>query len=157
LSSLALESRAVTSTAAIMLEPSLVLGVQQAMFEGALSRYAVLGRNAVRVMTERLRQLEEDHVGLATQKLEVRLAAQLVRLAEKYGRARPEGLVLGLTREDLAHLVGASLFSVSRQLAQWEAGGLLISRREQVAVVDGPALLAAVHESEANAPEREAV
>lgn len=158
LSSLVLESRAATSTSAIILEPSLVLSVQQAMFEGALIRYAVLGRNAVRVMAERLRQLEEDHVSLASQKLEVRLAAQLVRLAEKHGRVQPEGLVLSLTREDLADLVGASLFSVSRQLGQWEADGLLISRRNQVAVVDGPALLAAAaQEIQAGSQVRQAI
>jgi CRP-like cAMP-binding protein len=40
-----------------------------------------------------------------------------------------------ITRQDLADLTGATLFTVSRLLARWEAGGIVASRRGRVAVL----------------------
>ena len=131
------------ATSAVALEASLVLTIEQPFIDQALLRHPGLGRNAVRLLLQRLRQMEDDHVRLATGKVEERLAELLVRLAEKVGRPGPEGVQLGLTREDLAQMVGTNHFSVSRQLAQWESQGFLLSRREVVVVVDGPGLLEA--------------
>ena len=129
------------STSAYALDPSIVLAVEQSLFERTMQRHHGLARNAVRVLTERLRQMEDDHMRLATCKVEDRLAELLVRLAERVGRACAEGVQLGLTREDLAQMVGTNHFSVSRQLAQWEVEGFVLSRREVVVVKDGPGLL----------------
>ena len=131
------------STSAYALDPSIVLAVEQTLFERTMQRHPALARNAVRVLTERLRQMEDDHMRLATCKVEDRLAEILVRLAERVGRACAEGVQLGLTREDLAQMVGTNHFSVSRQLAQWEVEGFVLSRREVVVVKDGPGLLRA--------------
>lgn len=131
------------STSAYALDPSIVLAVEQSLFERTMQRHPGLARNAVRVLTERLRQMEGDHMRLATCKVEDRLAELLVRLAERVGRACAEGVQLGLTREDLAQMVGTNHFSVSRQLAQWEVEGFVLSRREVVVVKDGPGLLRA--------------
>lgn len=131
------------STSAYTLDPSIVLSIEQPILERALLRHPELARNAVRLLAERLRQMEEDHMSLATRKVEDRLAELLVRLAEKVGRVYPEGVRLGLTREELAQMVGTNHFSVSRQLTQWEAEGFLLSRREVVVLVDAPGLLKA--------------
>ena len=113
------------STTAVALEESLVLALSQPAFLRTLLEHPGLGRNAVRLLAERLRHMEEDHVRLATAKVEERLAQTLVRLAERVGRPCPEGVLLGLSREDLAQMVGTNHFSVSRQLAQWESEGFL--------------------------------
>ena len=94
---------------------------------------------------------------LTAAEIEERLAETLVRLAERVGRPCPEGVLLGLSREDLAQMVGTNHFSVSRQLAQWESEGFLLSRREIVIVVDGPGLLAATRGEGASEDERRAV
>jgi CRP-like cAMP-binding protein len=131
------------STSAHALDPSIVLAIEQPVLERTMQRHPGRARNAVRLLTERLRQMEDDHVRLATCKVEDRLAELLVRLAERVGRACSEGVQLGLTREDLAQMVGTNHFSVSRQLAQWEVEGFLLSRREVVIVRDGAGLLKA--------------
>jgi len=130
---------------AVALEPSQVLVWSRPLLEAALEHHPTLARNALRIMRERLRELEEDHALLATRKLEQRLALLLVRLAGRYGRPCDEGTSLGLTREELGQMVGTDVFGVSRLLASWESQGLVLSRRE-VVVIRAPERLAAVGE-----------
>jgi CRP-like cAMP-binding protein len=113
------------------------------VIDAEMQRQPELACNALRILGERLRQLEEDHALLATRKLEDRLALVLLRLAQRYGRPTEQGTELGLTREELAQIAGTNLFSVSRQLSHWEAKGIVRSRREVVVLCE-PARLAEV-------------
>lgn len=69
-------------------------------------------------------ELVEDVVFLA---LPARLAKRLLQLAQHYGSSTGAGLHIGmkLSQRELGELVGASRESVNRQLAQWEAAGVL--------------------------------
>jgi CRP/FNR family transcriptional regulator, nitrogen oxide reductase regulator len=87
---------------------------------------ALLKRN-LKVMRTRLHTVSEGRVPR-------RLAAVLLELADRHGTADELGVAIGprVTREDLAALTGASLFTVSRILAEWEEGGVLRTRRGRV-------------------------
>jgi CRP-like cAMP-binding protein len=80
--------------------------------------------------------LEERYRELATERVPPRLARALVRLVGHVGRPCEAGVRVALTREELAQMVGTTLFTVSRLLSQWESNGLVLGRREAVVVRD---------------------
>jgi CRP-like cAMP-binding protein len=123
-------------TSAEALETSHVLSWEQRALTGLFDRFPVLGRNALRIQSERLRTLEERYRELATERVPPRLARALVRLVGHVGRPCDDGVRVALSREELAQMVGTTLFTVSRLLSAWESRGLVLGRREAVVVRD---------------------
>jgi len=99
-------------------------------------------------MTDALTRVRE----LATARVSQRLAHALVRLARQCGEAGPDGVMLTqpFTRQELADLTGATLYTVSRTLAKWEAEGVVRSRNRRLVLTSVRALerLATVEEDE---------
>jgi CRP-like cAMP-binding protein len=96
-------------------------------------------------MTDALTRVRE----LTTARVGQRLAQALLRLSRQCGQPGADGVLITqpLTRQELADLTGATLYTVSRTLAKWESQGLLESHKrllllkslkslEQVAVSD---------------------
>jgi CRP-like cAMP-binding protein len=75
-----------------------------------------------------------------------RLARTLVRLLEQGWRNRQGAYHIDLSHEELAQMVGTTLFTVSRVFSAWEEEGLIRSRRRAVTVLD-PSALAALAEA----------
>jgi CRP-like cAMP-binding protein len=69
-------------------------------------------------------------------KVHQRLARALVELAERHGEPHALGIEIAppLTRQDIAAMVGTTLFTASRVLADWEDRGLVESSRAKVRV-----------------------
>jgi CRP/FNR family transcriptional regulator, nitrogen oxide reductase regulator len=67
-----------------------------------------------------------------------RLASVLLELGDRHGEATERGVTIGplVTREDLANLTGSSLYTASRVLSEWEADGLIVSRRGRLRLLD---------------------
>jgi len=82
-------------------------------------------------------------------KVHQRLARALVELAERHGEPHALGIQIAppLTRQDIAAIVGTTLFTASRVLAEWEDKGLVESSRARVRVCS-LAGLKAIAESE---------
>lgn len=127
-------------TSAEALEPSHGLFWSRPVLEGLFDRHPILHRNALLIMTERMRVLEESFGELATERVALRLARALLRAARQIGRPSEHGVVVGLSREDLAHMTGTTMFTVSRQLSAWEADGVVDNRRQAVVIRDPGAL-----------------
>lgn len=121
---------------AASLETSHVLVWEQRVLAELFDRFPVLGGNALRIQSERLRLLEECYRELATERVPPRLARALVRLVGHIGRPCEGGVRVALSREELAQMVGTTLFTVSRLLSEWETNGLVLGRREAVVVRD---------------------
>jgi CRP-like cAMP-binding protein len=117
------------------------LAWERRMLEGLFDLAPVLHHNALRITAERLRSMEERCQELCTERVAVRLARTLLRLFGQIGRRAEGGVVIELSREELALMTGTTLFTVSRLLSQWEAAGMLHSRREAV-FIDDPAAIA---------------
>jgi CRP/FNR family transcriptional regulator, nitrogen oxide reductase regulator len=102
---------------------------------------ANLMREMTAHMTDALTRVRE----LTTLRVGPRVALTLLRLARHAGRRTPEGVLIPhpLTRQELADLVGATLFTVSRTLAGWQADGILESRKRHLLIV-APARLEAL-------------
>lgn len=84
------------------------------------------------------------HYSLELKNLSVdqRLARVLLHLHSRMGRAIENGVLIDipLTRSDLADLTDATIFTVSRIMAQWEKNGIVGGGRSQVVVRDAAAL-----------------
>lgn len=128
------------SSGAEALEASHALLWDRCAFDEMAERNPVILRNVVRILSERMRLLEQSCRELATVRAAARVASALVRLAGQMGRPTDGGALVALGREDLAQITGCTPFTVSRFLADWEALGYVKSRREAVVLVDATAL-----------------
>ncbi|MFZ1772022.1 MAG: Crp/Fnr family transcriptional regulator [Caldilinea sp.] len=98
------------------------------------ARYPQVPLNALHIMVIRNQELQARYRELLTDRVEQRLARALLRLASIAGEDVEAGrlITLSLTRESLAELIGATLYTVSRTLSQWEQAGHVQSRRERI-------------------------
>lgn len=113
-------------------------------------RYPQIGLNALRIMVIRNQELQARYRQQLTERVEQRLARALLRLVAVAGEETRQGWLINLplAREDLAELIGATLFTVSRTLSQWEQSGIICSGRERIAICRLPALEAIAGEPE---------
>lgn len=119
------------------LEDCTILSWDRAAMNDLMGRFPQLWRNAIKIISIRLRESQDRLREMATERVERRLARALLRLVRQAGRKVPEGVLidLPLSRQDLAEMTGTTLFTVSRTLSQWETQGIIRSGRERVVVV----------------------
>lgn len=89
-------------------------------------------------IADRTQEMQRRFRQAATEKVPRRLAGLLLRLARRAGRPVEGGVLidLPLTREELAQMVGTTLFTVSRLLSEWAAEGWVDAGRQRVVVRD---------------------
>ena len=123
-------------------EPCEVLCWPGARLAEFFARYPQISLNALHIMVIRNQELQLRYRELLTERVEQRLARALLRLSTIAGEHTTEGtlITLALTREDLAELVGATLFTVSRTLSQWEQAGYIDGGRERIRICRPDAL-----------------
>jgi CRP-like cAMP-binding protein len=120
------------------LEATHALLWERSSIEHLVSTHPEVSRNVVRVMAERIRDLEDRYRELATEPVAQRVALALLRLIGQPGR---RNLELALSREELAQMTGTTLFTVSRLLRSWQTQGILVGRRGGVSIRDPQGLL----------------
>ena len=106
---------------------------------------------AVLDMTAGRLQSAQDMVHqLSAHPVEQRIAAVLLKLAEKLGEHHSEGILIQtpLSREDLAQMTGTTPETTSRVMSQLQKDGLIKSGRQWVAIKD-PEQLATIAADEA--------
>jgi CRP-like cAMP-binding protein len=96
-------------------------------------------------------RLQEAHsrvVEMSTEQMEQRIAHALLRLADQSGRKNEHGIAFDfpLSRQDIAEMTGATIFTVSRTLSNWEQRGLIDSGRQRI-VLREPVVLRALAET----------
>jgi CRP-like cAMP-binding protein len=101
-----------------------------------LALYPCLGINMTRILAAQLSELEERFCEVATERLTRRLALLLLRLSKQMGKQSGNGNRILLSREEIAQMAGATVFSISRMLSQWSDQGLIVTAREAVIVCD---------------------
>jgi CRP/FNR family transcriptional regulator len=92
----------------------------------------------------RLRQAHDSVKSLSVDPVEARLAAALLRLAEREGTRSTRGLTLPfhLTRQSLADMTGTTVETTIRIVSRWLKDGLLADDGARLRVVDVEALRA---------------
>lgn len=123
---------------------TVVVGWSRDVLQEFFQRYPSLAVNAMRLLSERLREVQERFRELATERVAQRIARALLRLVRQAGRRVEAGVLidLPLSRQDLAEMTGTTLYTVSRVLSEWEQQGILESGRAKVLVRRPHALVA---------------
>ena len=104
--------------------------------QALLNDYPQLRKNISRILVGRLQELEERFREVATERVAKRLALVLLRLLKRVGKPAREGILVSLTREELAQMTGTTLFTISRILSKWAEEGFVLPQREGVVVSD---------------------
>lgn len=123
-------------TSARAVEEGAALGWEAETLTRLMEQYPRLALNALHLLAARIQTLQDSFRELATERVERRVARALLRLTRQTGR-RVEGGVLidfPISREDLAEMTGATLFTVSRILSGWERQGLIESGRQRILI-----------------------
>jgi CRP-like cAMP-binding protein len=104
--------------------------------QALLAVHPQIRKNINQILSNRLQELEERFREVATERVAKRLALTLLRLLKHVGKEGHEGVRLSLSREELAQMVGTTLFTISRILSKWGEEGLVVPRREAVLIRD---------------------
>jgi CRP/FNR family transcriptional regulator, nitrogen oxide reductase regulator len=110
------------------------------VFESLMTRFPTLRLNLAYILYKRLEDMEIRFREISTERVAPRLARQILRLLEQVGIPSKDSIEITITREELAQLIGTSLFTVSRLLSLWDRKGIVKTRREGFSVNDLEAL-----------------
>lgn len=115
---------------------SLALGWPVRLWPEFTAKYDGFATETYRTLGARLGEFHARVTELATQAVEQRVAAALLRMANQSGRRTDEGIEIAfpVTRADIAEMTGTTLHTVSRLLSAWERDGIVKSTRRHVTV-----------------------
>lgn len=108
-------------------------------FEAFVRQCPSLQRNVTRLLARRLRLAEGRLHELATERVPQRLARVLLRLIVQAKGCQNQSL--DLSCEELAHMAGTTLSTVSRLLCNWAAEGIIQPERSAILVENLPGLI----------------
>ena len=115
------------SASAVTLEDSLMLWMDKATFNYMLDNFSPVARNLVKILSSRVRFMDQLIQALATLDVNGRVARQLLAFAEKFGSEKDgeTQIRLVLTQGDIADLVGASRKRVNQAMVLFKEQGLI--------------------------------
>lgn len=108
-------------------QASVVLKIPCAPIVALSERHPAIIREMALMIGRRLRAAHDSVKSLAVDSVEARLAAALLRLAERDGARGPRGLTLPfhLTRQSLADMTGTTVESAIRVVSRWQKEGVV--------------------------------
>jgi len=119
-------SQAVTKCSALVWESS--------VFESLAHQYPSLRLNVAYILYKQLEDMEDRFREISTERVASRLSRQVMRLVEQVGIHSNGSVEIKITREELAQLIGTSLYTVSRLLSAWDRQEIVTTRREGFSV-----------------------
>jgi CRP/FNR family transcriptional regulator, nitrogen oxide reductase regulator len=125
-------------------EPSVILKIPQESIVPVAERNPSLVREMALMIGRRLRAAHDTVKSLAVDPVEARLAAAVLRLAEREGLRQGKHLVLGfrVTRQMLADMTGTTVETTIRILRRWTKDGITSDDRARLVIRDVEALRA---------------
>lgn len=121
-----------------------------------MEQYPKIAINGLRLVANRMQEIQDRYRELATERVERRIARTLLRLAQQFGRKNGEGSIVidaTLSREDIAQLTGTTHYTVSRMLSKWEQQGLVQTGREAVTIHSTRKMIAIAEDLPDNLPQ----
>jgi CRP-like cAMP-binding protein len=116
------------------LTPSSALVWDSAVFESLSKRFPSLRLNVAYILYKQLEDMEDRFREISTESVVPRLGHQILRLVEQVGVRSSSSVEINITREELAQMIGASLFTVSRLLSEWDRQGIVTTRRRGLSI-----------------------
>ncbi|MDP3264585.1 MAG: Crp/Fnr family transcriptional regulator [Tabrizicola sp.] len=101
-----------------------------------VENYEGFATETYKVVGERVGEMNNRIVEMATQQVEQRIANAILRLVTQTGRKVEGGIEIGMpiTRQNLSDMTGSTLHTVSRLLSGWERDGIVLSERRKITV-----------------------
>ncbi|MDF3416621.1 Crp/Fnr family transcriptional regulator [Sulfitobacter sp. M57] len=122
---------------------SIVLSWPARLWDTYVADYEGFSTETYNTVGNRLGEMNNRVVEMATQQVEQRVANALLRLINQTGRKVSDGIEIDfpITRQDLSELTATTLHTVSRLLSGWEKRGLVQSKRKRITVTNPHALV----------------
>jgi CRP-like cAMP-binding protein len=126
------------------IEATVVLKIPREPIITLSERHPGVIREMALMIGRRLRAAHESVRSLAADPVEARLAAALLRLAERDGKRGPSGLTLPyhLTRQSLADMIGTTVETTIRIVSRWQKDRLVRDDDGRLLLADPEALRA---------------
>ncbi len=123
---------------AIASEPSRIAAWSSVRMRELVQMHPQLHANIMSAMAMHMQDALSQGRELATSRVPQRLAAMLLRLADRGAAEVPDGVLVdqALSREEMAEMIGTTLFTVSRILSEWQDAGIVSTRRQHVVLHD---------------------
>ncbi|GAA1154073.1 Crp/Fnr family transcriptional regulator [Nocardioides aquiterrae] len=126
----------VRSATIVALEPAETLSLSAAEFRELRRRHPAANQLLLSLMARRVEELSARLLEAMYDGLDRRVHRRLAELAELYDDGRPGAVVVPLTQEHLAELVGGTRPSVNQVLQRLAADGIVELGRGRVTVLD---------------------
>lgn len=126
--------------------PSAALRVAGRDFAAIMDAHPRVARQTLDDLIERLVEAHETMKSLAVERVERRIARQLLNLSRRAGRESAEGVAIQvpLVRQDVADMAGTTVETAIRVLSRWRRDGLVMTRNGHLVVTDVEGLQAVV-------------
>jgi CRP-like cAMP-binding protein len=123
-------------------EPSVVVKIPQDAVIALSQRQPSIIREIALMIGRRLRGAHDSVTSLVVDPVEARLAAALVRLAEREGTRTPSGVALPfqLTRQSLADMTGTTVETTIRIVSRWLKARVIAQQSGRLVLRDPAAL-----------------
>jgi CRP-like cAMP-binding protein len=121
---------------AMTADDCVVLAWPNRLWSEFVDRYDGFATETYKVVGDRVAEMHNRILELATQQVEQRIANAILRLVTQTGRKVENGIEIGLpvTRQNLSDMTGTTLHTVSRLLSGWERDGIVQSERRKITV-----------------------
>lgn len=112
------------------MEDSEIVSFPSELYAGFLKSHPDLSLKLIRMLGGRLHSMMGLQI-LAGERVERRMATILLKLADRVGRAEPDGLLItiALSRQDLADMAGTTLETAIRTMSRFRSQGLIETQR----------------------------
>lgn len=130
------------SATAVALDDTILLTMSREAFRQHMQRMPQLADNFMRELSRRVRYNTVQINSLVSLPVPQRLARQLIELAQIYGRATPEGVMINisLTQQHLASMVGATRESINKCLRHFRQHNWILVNDGRITILDSHAL-----------------
>jgi CRP/FNR family transcriptional regulator, nitrogen oxide reductase regulator len=131
---LGLASRGVQCSTAQAIRPCGALVWDMRTFDFLSQRFPELRLNTAIILCRQLKDIEDRFREISTECVPSRLSRQIMRLMNQVGRRENGAVQIDISREELAQLIGTTMYTVSRLLAEWDKKGIVRAGRGAVSV-----------------------
>lgn len=115
-----------------VLEDARVLSIPRKEFLDWIAGDQAIAAYFIRMLARSVSEREANLLNLAYNSLRKRVANGLLHLSDKYRQPGTEGGALGITRENLAHLIGSATESLTRTLSDFRSERLIDIRNGRI-------------------------
>lgn len=118
-------------------EDTTICLIPKDIVEQILNKYADVGRQFIKILSNNLIEKEEQLLQLAYYSVRKRMAQTLLKLASQ---AESNNTTLRISREDLAAMAGMATETVSRTLSDFKEEGIIEKKGSNIDILDLPKL-----------------